>query len=191
MSNAEVHKQLCAALNAIFDKYGPNLQAFFDDVRRMQEIDKDEVKRLTELHAEQAINNMNVLLDREKVNSLLRQDRDTIAAEAVLLRDALRDSNARLIAHHDSSFIRQQAEEPLGSNCPICSKTPHVFLRNDAVLNTPATDEAVKKIEARGAAEWLEGYLRGLLNMEPNAYTNAAFKPLQDELARLKAEAGE
>lgn len=54
-----------------------------------------------------------------------------------------------------------------------------------------ATQEvSLGRLHAAGAAEWLYGYIKGLLEMEPSAYTGAALRHLPEELERLKKEAG-
>lgn len=47
------------------------------------------------------------------------------------LREALKDTDDRLINHHNMNHIVSQR---LGKDCVICTKEPNVFVRNKEVM---------------------------------------------------------
>jgi hypothetical protein len=92
-----------------------------------------------------------------------------LTAENARLREALKDTDARLCNHHDYSYVRKLYEGGLGHSCELCLKEPQVFERNQAVLNTPATDAELDRIRHEAAAEELERLEKKLTTLDDAA----------------------
>lgn len=127
---------------------------------------------------------------------------DAIAADCVAITDIhnaflqLADELERLRAENDFMRLRLAESDKACVYCdlpasdaakcasgfPGCARADDLY----ACDRMTVRDEHQRAI---GAAKWLTGYIKGLLDMEPSAYTGAALAHLPQELERLKAAA--
>jgi hypothetical protein len=114
------------------------------------------------------------------------KDRNQLRAEVARLRDALEGASDGI--RLTLQWIKSIGAPPKSMTSVTMSVATVIGIRN-ALAQSPsdwlaARDERMRR---EGAAEWLTGYIKGLLDMEPSEYKGAALAHLPEELARLKS----